>query len=186
MKRAVYLDRDGTINLETDYLFRVEDFVFIPGVPEAVRMLNETGFLVLVVTNQSGVARGYYTEEDVELLHRHIDGELAKSGAHIDAWFYCPHHPEGKGSYSLACKCRKPLPGMLIEAAHRFDIDLSASVMIGDKLVDIEAGSAAGCRSILVRSGYGSHLENSAPDGLEIYDDLLSAVKVLLNPCNEI
>jgi len=186
MKKAVFLDRDGTINVEKDYLFRVEEFEFIPGSPEAVRMLNESGFLVVIVSNQSGVARGYYSEDDVELLHRHIAGELAKSGAKVDAWFYCPHHPEGKGSYSLTCTCRKPLPGMLLDAAGRYDIDLSASVMIGDKLVDIEAGSAAGCRSILVRSGYGGQLEGIAPNNQEIYDDLLAAVKELLNPCNGI
>jgi len=182
MTRAVFLDRDGTINIEKDYLYRVDEFEFIPGAPEAVRMLNEAGFLVVVVSNQSGVGRGYYTEEDVDILHRHIADELAKSGARVDAWFYCPHHPQGKGSYSLACRCRKPLPGMLLEAARRYAIDLEASVMIGDKLVDMEAGAAAGCRTILVRTGYGSAQEAEVLPGTEVYDDLLAAVRALAQP----
>jgi len=175
MQRAVFLDRDGTINLEKEYLYLIEDFDFVPGAPEAIRLLNEAGFFVVVVTNQSGVGRGYYTEEDVELLHRHIARELALCGARVDAWFYCPHHPAGRGSYSLSCSCRKPLPGMLREAAQRFDIDLVRSVMIGDKLVDIEAGLAAGCRPILVRSGYGAAEESRIPAGIAVYDDLLRA-----------
>jgi D-glycero-D-manno-heptose 1,7-bisphosphate phosphatase len=181
MKRAVFLDRDGTINVEKDYLYRIEEFEFICGVPEAVRLLNDAGFFVVIVSNQSGVARGYYTEEDVDNLHRFIAAELKKSGAGVDAWYYCPHHPQGKGSYSLACRCRKPLPGMLIEAAKRHDIDLAASVMVGDKLADIEAGMAAGCRSILVRTGYGAEQESYVPAGTEVYDDLLAAVKALTN-----
>ena len=98
MRRAAFLDRDGTINVEKEYLYQVADFEFIPGAPEAIRRLNQAGFLVVVVTNQSGVARGYYTEDDVTNLHRHIGRELEKQSAHIDAWFYCPHHPSGHGS----------------------------------------------------------------------------------------
>lgn len=179
MKRAVFLDRDGTINVEKEYLYRIEEFEFISGTPEAIRLLNEAGFFVVVVSNQSGVARGYYTEEDVDILHRFIAAELKKSGARVDAWSFCPHHPQGRGSYSLECRCRKPLPGMLIEAAQRHDIDLEASVMIGDKLVDIEAGKAAGCRTILVRTGYGAEVEPRIPIDTEVYDDLLAAVKAL-------
>lgn len=182
MKRAVFLDRDGTINVEKEYLYLVSDFEFIPGVPEAVRMLNQAGMMVVVVTNQSGVARGYYTEDDVIHLHRHIAGELGRSGAHVDAWLYCPHHPSGRGSYALPCDCRKPLPGMLQEAARRYDIDLDNSVMIGDKLADIDAGAAAGCRTILVRTGYGAKDEQQLSTETDVCDDLLSAVKLLLKP----
>lgn len=180
MKRAVFLDRDGTINIERDYLYQVNDFEFIPDAPEAIRLLNQAEILVVVVTNQSGVARGYYTEDDVENLHRHIARELERSGAHIDAWLYCPHHPSGYGSYALPCTCRKPLPGMLQEAASRYDIDLKNSVMIGDKLPDIEAGLAAGCRTILVRTGYGADEEQSVGPETVVCDDVLSAVKYLL------
>lgn len=180
MLRAVFLDRDGTINVEKKYLYQIAEFEFIPGVVEAVRMLNEAGFLVVVVTNQSGVARGYYTEDDVENLHRHVADELDKSGAWIDAWLYCPHHPDGRGSYSLPCSCRKPLPGMLKEAARLYDIDLAASVMIGDKLADVSAGLAAGCRTILVRTGYGADDESQVSNSTAVFDDLLSAVKSLI------
>jgi D-glycero-D-manno-heptose 1,7-bisphosphate phosphatase len=179
MRRAVFLDRDGTINIEKEYLYRVSDFEFIPGAPEAIRILNQSGFLVVVVTNQSGVARGYYTEDDVINLHRHVDRELEAYHAHVDAWLYCPHHPGGRGSYALPCRCRKPLPGMLHEAAAHFDIDLEQSIMIGDKRADIEAGAAAGCRTILVRTGYGSADEQYATPHTLVCDDLLSAVKVL-------
>jgi D-glycero-D-manno-heptose 1,7-bisphosphate phosphatase len=182
MKRAVFIDRDGTINVEKEYLYRTDDFAFISGAPQAIRLLNEAGFLVIVVSNQSGVARGYYTEEDVHLLHHHIASLLEQFGARVDAWFYCPHHPAGRGSYALPCRCRKPLPGMLLEAAGRFVIDLESSIMIGDKLVDVEAGAAAGCRSILVRTGYGSEEEHLCRCGVEVFDDLLSAAESLTRP----
>lgn len=174
------MDRDGTINVEKEYLYRAEDFEFIPGVPQALRLLNEAGYLVVVVSNQSGVARGYFTEEDVDTLHRHIAAELIKNGARVDAWYYCPHHPSGRGSYSLPCRCRKPLPGMLVEAARRHHIDLASSFMIGDKLADVEAGVAAGCRTILVRTGYGASDEAHVPPGTVVCDDLLAGVLSLL------
>jgi D-glycero-D-manno-heptose 1,7-bisphosphate phosphatase len=180
VKHAVFLDRDGTINVEKEYLYRAEEFEFIPGAPEAIRLLNQAGLMVVVVTNQSGVARGFYTEDDVEALHRHISSELARFGAHVDAWLYCPHHPAGRGSYALPCDCRKPLPGMLKDAARRYDIDLQSSTMIGDKLADIEAGQAAGCRTILVRTGYGTEEEQYVTPQTTVSDDLLSAVEQLL------
>lgn len=180
MQRAVFLDRDGTINVEKEYLYRIPDFEFVPGAADAVRMLNEAGFIVIVVTNQSGVARGYYTEEDVESLHRHISSELQKTGARVDAWMYCPHHPDGRGSYALPCTCRKPLPGMLKEAVLRYDIDTETSYMIGDKLADISAGQAAGCRTILVKTGYGADEERHVSDTTAVFDNLLEAVKSLV------
>ncbi|MBC7963697.1 MAG: D-glycero-beta-D-manno-heptose 1,7-bisphosphate 7-phosphatase [Steroidobacteraceae bacterium] len=186
MKRAVFLDRDGTINVEKEYLYRIADFEFISRAADAVRLLNEAGFLVVVVTNQSGVARGYYTEEDVENLHRHIDRELEKTGARVDVWLYCPHHPDGRGSYGLPCNCRKPLPGMLKEAAQRFDIDLKTSIMIGDKLADVSAGQAAGCRTILVRTGYGADQECHLPEATAVFDNLLEAVESLSREINPV
>jgi D-glycero-D-manno-heptose 1,7-bisphosphate phosphatase len=180
MKRAVFLDRDGTINIEKEYLYQAAEFEFIPGAAEAIRLLNQAGMLVVVVTNQSGVARGYYTEEDVENLHRHIDRELESCGAHVDAWLYCPHHPTGRGSYGLPCNCRKPLPGMLQDAARRYGIDLEKSAIIGDKRADIEAGLAAGCRTFLVRTGYGAEEEQYVGPQTTVCDDLLSAVKFML------
>lgn len=179
MNRAVFMDRDGTINIEKEYLYQAADFEFIQGAPEAIRLLNQAGIMVVVVTNQSGIARGYYTEEDVENLHRHIATELGGSGAHVDAWLYCPHHPAGRGSYALPCRCRKPLPGMLRDAARRYDINLEKSTMIGDKRADIEAGLAAGCHTVLVRTGYGAAEERYVGAQTDVADNLLSAVKSL-------
>ena len=181
LKRAVFLDRDGTINVEKEYLHRPEEFEFIPGVPEAIRLLRTAGFRVIVVTNQSGVARGYYGEQAVEALHRHLDGELALHDAGVDAYYFCPHHPvEGVGEYRTACDCRKPLPGMLVQAARDFGLDLGRSFIVGDKLADVEAGLAAGCRSILVRTGYGEREAGKVPEGVPVCDDLLAAAKAIV------
>ena len=176
-KPAVFLDRDGTLNLEKNYLYRAEDFEFIPGAVEAVSMLNHAGFLVVVLTNQSGIARGFYSEADLQRLHRHVDTLLAAGGARVDAWYYCPHHPEGQEPYRHVCDCRKPLPGMLFQAAAEHGINLKESVMIGDKLADIQAALAAGCRPILVRTGYGAEVEQNLPSGIEVCDDLLTVVR---------
>lgn len=180
-KRAVFLDRDGTINVEKKYLHRVEDFEFIPGAPEAIRLLKNAGFLVIVVTNQSGVARGYYDLRDVDRLHEHIQEQLAAHGTAIDGFYVCPHHAtEGVGAYQVDCECRKGAPGMLLEAAADCGIDLRRSFMIGDKLADIEAGHAAGCRSYLVRTGYGDEVEKvvlARYPGLRVFSDLDSAAQ---------
>jgi D-glycero-D-manno-heptose 1,7-bisphosphate phosphatase len=178
--RAVFLDRDGTINAEQGYLYRVEDCRFLPGVKEAVKRLNGAGFLVVVVTNQSGIARGYYSEADLEKLHQYMENEFAASGARIDGWYYCPHHPDFPAD-SEVCDCRKPLPGMLLAAAEELGIDLSSSWMVGDKSADVEAGIAAGCRPILVRTGYGAAETALIPEGVPAVDDLLTAVDLILN-----
>jgi D-glycero-D-manno-heptose 1,7-bisphosphate phosphatase len=179
MRRAAFLDRDGTINIEKEYLFRPEEFEFVPGAELGIKMFNDSGYLVVVVTNQSGVARGYYTEDDVIRLHLHIDCLLAKAGARVDAWLYCPHHPSGRGSYALPCRCRKPMPGMMLEAARRYGIALEQSLMIGDKLIDVEAAQAAGCRPILVRSGYGREAEQQLHTGVEVFENLIEAAAAL-------
>jgi len=156
-RRAVFLDRDGTINIEKNYLHKVEDFEFIPGAQEAIKKLKEAGFVVIVVSNQSGVARGYFGEDSVNQLHQHIQTELAVYGTSIDDFYFCPHHPDkGLGAYRAACNCRKGNPGMLLQAAREHDLDLQKSFMVGDKLADIEAGERAGCRSLLVLTGYGA------------------------------
>jgi D-glycero-D-manno-heptose 1,7-bisphosphate phosphatase len=179
--KAVFLDRDGTINVEKGYLHRIEDFDFIPGAPQAIKLLKDAGFLVIVVTNQSGIARGYYSVRSVSLLHRHMDVELARSGVSVDAYYVCPHHPHGTiEKYAKACKCRKPLPGMLLNAAEKFSIDMERSYMIGDKAADVEAGLRAGCRSLLVRTGYGSEEMPMVPAGVPSYADLLEAASALV------
>lgn len=178
-KKAVFLDRDGTINIEKEYLFKPEEFEFTPGAAEAIRSLNQDGYLVVVVTNQSGVARGYYAEEDVARLHHHVDELLKARGARVDAWYYCPHHITGRAPYNVACDCRKPLPGMLQQAAAEHAIDLSSSWMVGDKIADMEAGLSAGCKTILVLTGYGMETRVKLPAGLPCCPDLLSAVKLI-------
>ncbi|TRO82731.1 D-glycero-beta-D-manno-heptose 1,7-bisphosphate 7-phosphatase [Trichloromonas acetexigens] len=182
-KKAVFLDRDGTINEEKNYLHRIEDFAFIPGVPEAIRRLKEAGYKIVVVTNQSGVARGYFSREDVDRLHQHIQRELTKIGTAIDAFYLCPHHPEkGKGEFKVDCDCRKGRPGMLLQAAAEHGIDLAASWMIGDKRADLEAGRAAGCRSLLVRTGYGEEELATGAGALAeaVVDDLPAAADYIL------
>ena len=181
-KIAVFLDRDGTINVEKDYLYRVEDFEFIPGAAEAIRRLNQAGLLTIVVSNQSGVARGYFTLAQVEELHRHIQLELKKHGAWIDAFYICPHHPtEGAGDFTRECSCRKGEPGMLLQAADDLDINLSASYMVGDKIADIEAGHNAGCRSLLVRTGYGEqNLHKLQAGSVKAFPSLTEAADFIL------
>lgn len=155
-RRAVFLDRDGTINVEKTYLHKIEDFEFIAGVPEAIKKLKDAGFLVIVVSNQSGIGRGYFDEQAVETLHEHIQTELAAYGTSIDAFYFCPHHPvHGVDHYQIDCDCRKGAPGMLLQAAEDYNIDLPRSFMIGDKLADIEAGERADCTPILVLTGHG-------------------------------
>lgn len=179
-RRAVFLDRDGTVNVEKEYLHRPEEFEFVSGTAEAIGILKGAGYLVVVVTNQSGVARGFYGEEDVELLHRHMDELLAVCGTSVDGYYYCPHHPEkGVGRYRIDCDCRKPLPGMLLQAAADLGIDLADSWMIGDKLADVEAGIAAGCRPVMVKTGYGASEAALLPEGVPVYADLLSAARAI-------
>ncbi len=155
-KRAVFLDRDGTINVEKNYLHKIEDFEFILGAPEAIKQFKDAGFLVIVVSNQAGIARGYFDEDDVEKLHDYIQRRLIDYDTSIDAFYFCPHHPvEGLGAYKVDCDCRKGNPGMLLQASKEHNVDLKRSFMVGDKLADIEAGERAGCQPILVMTGYG-------------------------------
>lgn len=153
---AVFLDRDGTINIEKDYLIEPREFAFVPGAPEAIRALKRAGFLVVVVTNQSGIARGYFSAAQVERLHTYMQNQLQGYFTHVDAFYMCPHHPSvGNGPLTGVCKCRKGEAGMLYQAAHDLNIDLATSYMVGDKVADLEAGFGAGCHPILVRTGYG-------------------------------
>lgn len=152
MNKAVFLDRDGTINVDKNYVHKIEDFEFIHGVKEAIKAMNDKGYLVIVVTNQAGIARGYYTEEDMIILHNHINDELKKSGAHIDAFYHCPHHPEhGIGKYRKECDCRKPNSGMFEKAIEDYNIDIAQSFMIGDKTWDVEAAINVGISGCLVK-----------------------------------
>ena len=153
---AIFLDRDGTINEEIGYMDRLEKLRLIPGAAEAIRLINAGGMKAVVVTNQSGVARGIFTESFVAEIHARLGEMLRAEGASLDGIYFCPHHPtEGRGDYLRGCECRKPAPGLLLRAAAELRLDLSHSWMIGDTLKDIEAGGWAGAQGILVRTGYG-------------------------------
>ncbi|MEA2013893.1 MAG: D-glycero-beta-D-manno-heptose 1,7-bisphosphate 7-phosphatase [Thermodesulfobacteriota bacterium] len=178
--KAVFLDRDGTINEEVSYLDSLEQLRIFPAAFDAVRMINEAGMKAVVITNQSGVARGLFDEDFVNAAHTRINEMLQKKGSFIDRFYYCPHHPtEGGGVYKTDCDCRKPEPGMILMAAEEMDIDLSKSYMVGDMPKDIEAARAAGVKGILVRTEYG---EKGTYAGSPVYvaRDILDAVNWIM------
>jgi D-glycero-D-manno-heptose 1,7-bisphosphate phosphatase len=155
-RAAIFLDRDGTINEEVGYLDRIEKLQLIPGAAEAIRLINESGMKAVIVTNQSGIARGLFDEAFVSQVHARLREMLREEGALIDAFYFCPHHPtDGRVEYLKICDCRKPAPGMLLRAVEDLRIDPNHSYMVGDTLKDIEAGARAGAQGILVRTGYG-------------------------------
>lgn len=159
--RAVFLDRDGTINVETGYPRDFSQITIYPASFTAIRAARAAGFKVVVVTNQSGIGRGYLDEATLERLHARLAEALAAGGAPVDAIYYCPHHEQaGLGAYKTACDCRKPAPGMARRAARELDLDLAGSFMIGDKVEDVRFGLAAGATPILVRTGYGRDSES--------------------------
>lgn len=158
--RAVFLDRDGTINKEVHHLSHVDQFRLLPNAGEAIKWMNEAGFMVVVITNQSVIARGILSEESLAEIHELLKEKLAAQGARVDAVYYCPHHPTaGDGPLSISCNCRKPRPGMLLQAAAELNIALEHSFMVGDTVSDLASGHAAGCRTALVRTGHGTEAE---------------------------
>jgi D-glycero-D-manno-heptose 1,7-bisphosphate phosphatase len=185
MRPAVFLDRDGTMVHDVGYLSRLDDLRWFPWTIEAVRLLNRAGFLVCVTTNQGGVGLGYYPETFVQRVHDVMTSTLAAAGARVDGWFYCPHHPQARSAeLRRDCECRKPKTGLITQAAARFDIDLRASFVVGDKDKDVELATNAGARGILVRTGYGqAELErrhNEMPGAAFIAADLMEATTWIL------
>ena len=158
MSKAVFLDRDGVITREPPYYaHRIDQLELISKSAEAIRLLNKSGFKVIVVSNQSGVARGYYQEKDIEIYNRVMKKKLEEEKAYIDAIYYCPHHPRAAiEKYKIDCECRKPKPGMLKQAEKDLNLNLKLSFLVGDKMSDIEAGYRAGCKTILVLTGQGN------------------------------
>ena len=156
LRRAAFIDRDGVINEERDYVWRIEDFHLLPGVIQGLAQLRDAAYALVVITNQSGIGRGLYTEADFEHLTQHMRWQLIAHGIELAGVYHCPHHPtEGLGTYREACVCRKPQPGMLLDAAHDLGLSLPDSVLVGDKPSDIEAGRRAGLgRCVLVESGH--------------------------------
>ena len=150
---AIFFDRDGVLNVDRGYVGKLDRFEWIEGAPQAIGLANRRGFLVFVVTNQSGIARGYYDEASVEALHAHMRRELSFIDAHIDEFRYCPHFPGGRPPYAVDCDCRKPKPGMIVDLLSRWDVDPDRSLLVGDKESDIEAAIAAGIRGRRFRGG---------------------------------
>ena len=157
MNKAVFLDRDGTIVEDVGYLNNPQQLKFIPGSIEAIKKLNEKGYKVVVITNQSGIARGLISEDMLQTIDKTLHKWILNGGAHLDGVYYCPHHPEhGVYPYRQVCECRKPHPGLIKRAHRELDIDLTQSFMIGDKDSDIEAGKRAGTKTVFVNSGQGN------------------------------
>ena len=176
---AVFLDRDGTLNLEVDYLCRPDDVVLIPGAARAIARLNEKNILVILITNQSGIGRGLFSWQDYQTVMQKIEELLAHVGAHMDDSYVCPFHDDGNGEYRQTDHPdRKPNPGMIIKAAEKHHIDLTRSWMIGDKEIDLEAGRKAGCRTALVLTGYGKNVDPGLAD--IVADDLGQSIERIL------
>jgi len=181
-RRAIIMDRDGTLCDEVGYLDSVNDLSISDANIETVSKAVRAGYLTVVVTNQSGVARGMFDEETVQAIHDKIQALLEAGGGRVDRFYYCPHHPDaGRGRYRTECDCRKPKPGMLLRARDELGLDLERSYMIGDSMRDIEAGRAAGATTILVLTGYGKQESRRIrdEDGVSpdhVADDLASAV----------
>ena len=170
-RRAVFLDRDDTIMVDAVYAKDPEDVRLLPGAAEGIRALTDAGFLVVIATNQSGLGRGYFTEEDLAAVNRRLRDELRARGADYDALYYCPHRPED------ACECRKPKPGLLLRAATDLGIDLDASYCIGDRAWDVEAGRAAGMKTVLITNG--QHRENLGVWPDHVASDLTEAARLI-------
>ncbi len=174
MNRAVFIDRDGTICRDVPYCSRPEDFELLPGVEEGIKLLNKSGFKVVVITNQSGIARGYFTEEMLARIHEKMSEDLAKGGARVDAIYYCPHLPDDN------CECRKPKPTLLFRAASDLAIDIRQSYIIGDREMDIEMGRRAGCRAALLILQDGGKARARRIQDETAFESVLEAVMWLL------
>jgi D-glycero-D-manno-heptose 1,7-bisphosphate phosphatase len=183
---AVFVDRDGTINVDVDFLTSPGQLQLIPRSAEAIRELNELGIPVIVVTNQSGIARGMFTEEDLQEIHRSMDEALQPYGASIQEYFYCPHHPvDGVAPYVKECDCRKPEPGMLFAAERKYGFDLKRSFVVGDKWRDVQTGKAVGAFSIQVATGYGAEEKELCAGTRDYYaQDLYDAVQFIKTMLN--
>lgn len=184
MKRAIFLDRDGTLNVDVGYLHRLEDLELFPWTADALRLLKRAGYTLVVVTNQSGIAQGLIDPGFIQICHDEMRARLERGGADLDALYYCTHHPRGSiKELAVECRCRKPSPGMVEDAVRDLGVDPTQSWVIGDKWLDVNLGRAVGARSILVRTGWGAEQEEKRPEGQQvdaICDNLIHAVSVIL------
>jgi D-glycero-D-manno-heptose 1,7-bisphosphate phosphatase len=187
VKPAVFLDRDGTLIEDVGYLRAVRDVALFPWTVDAVRALNRAGFPVVVITNQSGIARGILSEAIVADVHRHLSSVLEAGGARIDAYYYCPHHPDGSvAPFAVRCGCRKPGRGLIDRASADLGLDPARSFVVGDKWLDVGAARASGGRGVLVRTGYGATEELQPQAGLTadaVVDNLVEAASWILRQC---
>lgn len=187
-RKAVFLDRDGVINEEVNYAHRRDQLTLVPRTADAIRLLNDNGFLVVVVSNQAGIGRGLYEECDMHAFNSTMEQALEKeSNAHVDAIYWCAHHPEAvRGAYRIACNCRKPNPGMILRASEELSVNLSRSFMVGDKWSDIDAGRRATCTTVIVRTGHGEQelADEKKRKANYIAADLYDAVHFILNEDN--
>jgi D-glycero-D-manno-heptose 1,7-bisphosphate phosphatase len=185
VKRAVFLDRDGTLNVDVGYLHRLEDLELYPWTADALRLLKRAGYTLIIVTNQSGIAHGLIEPGFIQTCHGEMRRRLQRGGADLDALYYCNHHPRGAvPELSVDCRCRKPLPGMVEDAVRDHGIDPKQSWVVGDKWLDVNLGNAVGARSILVRTGWGAEHAARRPAGQHvdaICDNLIHAVSVILH-----
>jgi D-glycero-D-manno-heptose 1,7-bisphosphate phosphatase len=183
-RSAAFLDRDGTLIEEVGYLDRLERVDLYPWTIDAIRALNRAGVRVVLVSNQSGVARGFFTEQVVADVHRHLAKLLEAGGARIDAYYYCPHHPDGRvAEYAIACECRKPNPGLVERAIREFGIDPACSFVVGDRWLDVALARRVNARGVLVRTGYGATEIRKPPAGMRadaVADNLAGAVGWIL------
>ena len=186
LRPAVFLDRDGTVNEQMGYINHISRFHLLPEAGRGIKLLNDHKIPVVVVSNQSGLARGYFPKELLNQVHEKMDRLLAQEGAHIDGLYYCPHHPEAKEmQYRIDCNCRKPKTGMLLQAADEMNLDLSLSFVVGDRWSDIKCADRAGCSSVLVLTGYGrGDYEYIGPDQdiqpSHVAENLFDSVKWIL------
>jgi D-glycero-D-manno-heptose 1,7-bisphosphate phosphatase len=184
-RTAVLLDRDGVVAVQVHHLHKKEQLRVIPGAAAAIRRLKDANFVVVIITNQAVVARGLSTEAEVDAIHDELRRILREEGTDVDAIYYCPHHEEATiPHYRRSCPDRKPGPGLCFRAAEEWNLDLSSSYFVGDRTVDIQCGRLAGCRTILVRTGYGGRdeLYDAPPD--EVCEDLWAAADLILSPAN--
>jgi D-glycero-D-manno-heptose 1,7-bisphosphate phosphatase len=185
MRPAAFLDRDGTILDELGYLTPASTIVIYPWSGDAIRLLKRAGYAVVMITNQGGIGLGLYGHDFVKSTHQGLSAQFADAGAEIDAWYYCPHHPDAVvEEYRVKCECRKPATGMLRDAARDLDLDLSASWVVGDQWRDVQLAHAGGLRSVFLRTGHGRYQEATWPAGVapptETSDNLMAAVSVIL------
>lgn len=180
MNKAIFLDRDGTLIEEVGYLKMIEDMRFTPRAPDALRIFHELGYLNIVVTNQSAVARGLLSPKELARIHRRLKELAAEEGGVIDAIYHCPHYPEGRvAPYNIECECRKPKPGLVLRAQEKYKLDLNQSYLVGDKCADLELAQNAGARAVLVLTGYGKQTKGEWLQPVETHVNLFEFAQAL-------